>query len=149
MAAEQRASMLRALDKRLAFKGDMRFPCVPVLADEFSSKLLTVWATLGRPLSSAESEALRANMRAALAEGFEVSPDGAIIISWEASPGGPVTYQAELQEQSLEQRFDDWASTQDGPLFGAHADAKVLSVAATLGAPSAAPVLDVGAGTGR
>ncbi|HYQ17702.1 MAG TPA: class I SAM-dependent methyltransferase, partial [Polyangiaceae bacterium] len=148
-SAEQRAALMRALDKRLSFKGEMQFPCVPALADEFATKLLTVWATLGRPTSSAEAERLRSGMRAALSQGFDASPDGTIVVSWEASPGALVDYQAELLPRTLEERFDEWAAGQKGPLFGAHPDAKVVSVAATLGEPSAAPVLDVGAGTGR
>lgn len=147
--AEQRASMLRALDKRLMFKGEMLFPCVPVLADEFSAKLISVWATLGRTISSSEAETLRSSMRAALAHGYEVSADGGIVVSWEASPGGLINYTAALHQRSLGERYTDWAQARTGPLFGAQADAKVLSVAATLGTTSEARVLDVGAGTGR
>lgn len=147
--AEQRASLLRILDKRLVFAGSARFPCVPAAADLFSAKLITVWSTLGRTLSSAESETLRSSMRAALAHGYEVSPEGGIVVSWEAAPGGIIKYEAKLHEQSLEARFNDWAQGRKGPLFGAHPDAKVMSLAATLGEASAAPVLDVGAGTGR
>ena len=145
--ADRRASILRALDKRLTFKGEAQFPCMPVMADEFSAKLTTVWATLGRTISSEEREQLRSGLRAALSHGYEVSPHGAILISWEASPGGPVTYTAELQELSLAGRYDEWAESSTGPLFGAHPDAKVMSLASTLS--EGAPVLDVGAGTGR
>jgi len=145
--AERRASILRALDKRLTFKGDVLFPCMPVMADEFAAKLTTVWATLGRPISSEERDQLHSGLRAALAHGYEESPHGAILVRWEASPGGPVTYEAELQPQSLRERYDDWAETRTGPLFGAEPDAKVMSVASALGNGTA--VLDVGAGTGR
>lgn len=146
-AAERRASILRALDKRLAFKGELLLPCIPVMADEYSAKLTTVWAALGRTLSSDESEQLRSGLRAALAQGYEESPDGALLVRWEANPGGPVSYEAELQQQSLEERYDEWAETKTGALFGAAPDAKVLSLASALSA--GAPVLDVGAGTGR
>jgi len=144
---ERRASILRALDKRLAFKGELVLPCIPVMADEYSGKLTTVWAALGRALSSDELEQLRNGLRAALTQGYEESPDGALLVRWEASPGGPVSYEAELQQPSLEDRYDEWAETKTGALFGAAPDAKVLSLAATLSA--GAPVLDVGAGTGR
>jgi len=144
---ELRTSILRALDKRLQFKGELSLPCMPVMADEFSAKLITVWATLGRPISSEEREQLRSGLRAALTHAYEVSPQGAILVSWEASPGGPITYTAELQEQSLRERYDEWAESRTGPLFGVAPDAKVILVSSTLGA--GAPVLDVGAGTGR
>ncbi len=148
-AAEHRASVLRALDKRLSFKGEVLLPCMPVMADEFSSKLVTVWAALGRAISSHEREELRSSMRAALTHGYQVSPNGAILVSWETSPGGPIAYKAELHRRSLGERYDDFAELRTGPLFGAHPDAKVMTVASTLGEPSGAPVLDVGAGTGR
>jgi len=144
---ELRASILRNLDKRLTFKGNMLFPCIPVMADDFSTKLSTVWATLGRTISSEEREQLQIGMRAALKHGYEVSPHGAILVSWDARPGAPVTYEAELHEQSLIDRYDEWAEVRTGPLFGAAPDAKVMSLSSTLG--NEAPVLDVGAGTGR
>jgi len=146
-SGELRASVLRAFDKRLTFKGELSFPCVPVLADELLAKLTAVWAALGRPISSEEREQLQSGLRAALAHGYELSPQSTLLVSWEASPGGPVSYEAELQEQSLSERYDEWAGARTGPLFGAHPDAKVMHVAATLGA--GAPVLDLGAGTGR
>jgi SAM-dependent methyltransferase len=146
-AADLRASLLRALDKRLAFKGDVLLPCMPVMAEDFAARLMTVWATLGRTVSNDEREQLRSGLRAALTHGYDVSPHGAILVSWEASPGGPVTYTAELEEQSLQERYDEWAQSRSGPLFGASPDAKVIRVASMLS--DGAPVLDVGAGTGR
>jgi SAM-dependent methyltransferase len=147
--AEQRAAILRALDKRLSFKGELRFPCLPVMADEFSAKLATVWATQGRAISNDEREELRRSVRAALAHGYEVSPTGAILVSWEASQGGPIAYKAELHERRLNQRYEGWTESPSSPLFGAAPDVKLMHVAATLGDASSAPVLDVGAGTGR
>lgn len=146
-ATERRASILRALDKRLSFKGELRVPCMPVMADEFSAKLATVWAALGRPLSREESEQLRTGLREALTTGFEESPDGALLVRWEASAGGPVSYEAELHQVSLAERYGEWGDPRTGALFGAGPDAKVVSLAATLG--DGAPVLDVGAGNGR
>lgn len=141
--------MLRILERRLMFKGDALFPCVPALADEFSAKLVSVWATLGRPISGAEREQLRSGMRAALVHGYEVSPHGAIRLSWAASRDGLITYQAELHPRSLDGADDGRGERRLGSLFGAYPDAKIMSVAAGLGEPSRAPVLDVGAGTGR
>lgn len=131
------------------FKGDILFPCVPVLADEFTTRLITAWATLGRPISNEEGAELRACMRTALMTGYETSPHGAIYVSWEGFPGGAITYKIDLQVQSLQDRYNDWHQTEEGALFGALPDAKLMSIAATLGQASGAPVLDVGAGKGR
>jgi SAM-dependent methyltransferase len=86
-------------------------------------------------------------LRAALTAGFEESPDGTLAVRWKASPGGPVEYEAELHQVSLKERYVEWADSRTGTLFGAAPDAKVMSLASTLG--DGAPVLDVGAGTGR
>jgi SAM-dependent methyltransferase len=145
--AEQRAAILRALDRRLTFKGEVQLPCMPVMADEFFTRLTTVWAALGRPISSEERAHLQTSLRTALAYGYEVSPDGVMIVSWEASAGSPISYKADLKQQNLGQRYAEWADSRTGPLFGTAPDAKVLSVASALGAGAA--VLDVGAGTGR
>lgn len=145
--AEQRASIVRALDKRLTFKGQVRFPCMPVMAAEFAAKLVAVWTALGRPIASDEREQLQRGLRTALEHGYELSPQGSLLVSWEASAGDPVTYEAELEQQSLSERYDDWAGSHTGPLFGAEPDAKVMTVASTLG--DGAAVLDLGAGTGR
>lgn len=120
---------------------------MPVLADEFATRLTTVWASLGRTISNAEREQLRTGLRAALSHGYEQSPQNALLVRWEASPGGPVTYEAELQQHTLSDRYDEWAESRTGALFGVAPDAKVMNLASTLG--DGAPVLDLGAGTGR
>lgn len=150
-STDVRASMMRILDRRLVFRGDILFPCVPALADEFSARLITVWTAQGRPVSGAQGEELRRCMRTALASGYEASPNGLIQVSWQAhsSTDGLINYFIELQPRTLDDRYDEWLKGRSGPLFGALPDAKIMSVAATLGDPSAAPVLDVGAGTGR
>lgn len=143
--------MLRILDRRLVFRGDILFPCVPALADEYTAKLITIWTTEGRPISSAQGEELRRCMRTALETGYEASPNGSIHVSWEAnsSTDGLINYTIDLRRRTLEDQYSEWLKGRKGPLFGALPDAKVMSIASTLGDPSAAPVLDVGAGTGR
>ena len=45
--------------------------------------------------------------------------------------------------------YDEWVQKRPAPLFGKQPDAKVMSIARSLGNPSGIRVLDVGAGTGR
>jgi SAM-dependent methyltransferase len=150
-AGEVRASLMRILDRRLVSRGDILFPCVPALADEFSAKLISVWTALGRPVSSAQGDELRRCMRTALAAGYEASPNGAIQVSWQAhsTTDGLINYLIDLQPSTLDEKYNEWLQGRTGPLFGVLPDAKVMSIASSLGDPSAAPVLDVGAGTGR
>jgi SAM-dependent methyltransferase len=49
----------------------------------------------------------------------------------------------------MEEHYGDWVQGTESALFGKLPDAKVMAVAATLGDAKAAPVLDLGAGTGR
>lgn len=143
--------MLRVLDRRIVHKGDVVFPCVPELANEFAKRLLSTWELLGRPFSAAESEQLRETVRLALSNGYEFSPHGVMAVNWEAKapPDGRLLYQIRLHPRTLEDKYNDWLTQREGPLFGKAPDAKVMTLAATLGEPQSVNVLDLGAGTGR
>ncbi len=66
-------------------------------------------------------------------------------MSWEANAYNThVTYKAELVERSLEDKYGDWLKWREGPLFGALADAKIMSVASLLGDPAPPPSSTLG-----
>jgi SAM-dependent methyltransferase len=146
-----RPAMLRVLDRRIVSHGQVVFPCIPALAGQYASKLLATWASLGRQFSEAEAEQLRRVLSDALSTGYESSPHALLVVRWEAEPlpSALLRYTIEVQGQSIEDKYADWVKSRPQPLFGALPDAKVIAVAAQLGESSSAPVLDVGAGTGR
>jgi SAM-dependent methyltransferase len=67
----------------------------------------------------------------------------------EGAPEGGVAYNIETVIQSVGQAYDTWIGSRPQPFFGAHANAKVMSLAHSLGIPESVAVLDIGAGDGR
>jgi SAM-dependent methyltransferase len=120
------------------------------LLDTYVADLLGMWKALGKPFSEEEGAQLKIAVEMALRAGFEATPYARMVVSYEAqAPPHGVRYGIRLKENTIEQHYEHWLSDRKPPLFGAHPDAKVLEVAATLGSPRDARVLDVGAGTGR
>ena len=64
-------------------------------------------------------------------------------------PHPGIAYTVATVHSSTKEQFDRWVSEREPPLFGKHADMKVLHVAEQLGPPAEAAILDAGAGTGR
>ncbi|HEV8246445.1 MAG TPA: class I SAM-dependent methyltransferase, partial [Polyangiaceae bacterium] len=60
-----------------------------------------------------------------------------------------LSYKVGVQVSTIADEYDRWVKTRTPPLFGKHADSKVMMLARSLGEPKDVPVLDIGAGTGR
>ena len=60
-----------------------------------------------------------------------------------------LTFDISVKVPSFEDEYKNWVETQNPPLFGQYPDAKVMALAAELGNPALAPILDVGAANGR
>ena len=150
-AAALRQALLRRLPRRIAGAGHVRFPAVPALLDSYVESLQTIFTTLGRPFSTAELTKLRGILDEKLREGFRQSPYARVMITYETAtpPEVSLSYRIAVQISTIADEYAEWVATRTPPLFGAHADAKVLALARELGPPSEVPVLDVGAGTGR
>ena len=144
------AALERIAQRRILARGEVDFPCVPALLDAYVKQLLDMWEALGKPFSGEERTNLRNAVEMALAAGFEATPYARMVVSYEASaPPVGVRYAIRLKENTIEQHYAHWLSERTPPLFGTLPDAKVVALAATLGDCTKAPVLDLGAGTGR
>lgn len=143
--------MWKVLDRHIVSKGDVNFPCVPALAGQYASKLLGTWTSLGRAFTAAEAEQLRTALANVMTAGLERAAHALLMVHWEAEPPptARLNYRLEVHAQTLQNKYEEWVKFRPPPLFGVHPDAKVMSVAAQLGEAGSAPVLDVGAGTGR
>jgi SAM-dependent methyltransferase len=136
--------------RRVLARGEVDFPCIPALLDTYVADLLAMWKAMGKQFSDEEGAQLKRSVAMALRAGFEATPYARMVVSYEAqAPPHGVRYGIRLKENTIEQHYEHWLSERKPPLFGAHPDAKVIEVAATLGNPREARVLDVGAGTGR
>ena len=150
-ASLTRQALNRVVDRRTLSRGEFDFPCVPALAERFTTQLADAWHALGRPFSANELDELRKNVAHALATGFDASPYARMIVTYEAPPPprAGIRYIIRLKEHTMEEHYRHWVAERKPPLFGVRADSKVLSLAQELGPPASVAVLDVGAGTGR
>jgi SAM-dependent methyltransferase len=146
-----RQAMLRRLSRRIGGKGEIRLPCAPGLLDHYMKLFTTLFETLGKPFTADEAEQLKNIVERKLTEGFRISPYSQMLLVYETkSPPHPgIAYTVSTVLSSTKEQFDRWVAEREPPLFGKHADMKVLHVAEQLGPPERAAILDAGAGTGR
>jgi SAM-dependent methyltransferase len=110
-----------------------------------------MFASYGRVFSDVEIENLRSILDGKLKEGFAASPYSHVLVRYSAEkpPKIGISYWVSTEISTIEDQYADWVKTRTPPLFGTHPDTKVMDLARTLGNPADAPVLDIGAGTGR
>jgi len=144
-------ALMGRVERKMRTHGEVILPCAPSLLDEYLRRLIGFCALLGKRFSEAEERHLREILEPRLKRGFEASPHSIIRFTWkpEDPPGSGIDYTISLEITQMTDHYESWVQTRTPPLFGAHADAKALAVAASLGAPADCPILDIGAGTGR
>ncbi|MEG3935586.1 class I SAM-dependent methyltransferase [Microcoleus sp. T3_B1] len=142
------------LKKSIGLKGEFYLPCLPSMLDDYLKLLSDFLNILGQNIDAAQAENLRTLIANALAEGFKNSPHANLIVSYfpansQTGLAGGITLNTKIQVESMAQKYHSWPDIRPEPLFGSHPDAKVIAIAAELGEPGKAPILDVGAGPGR
>lgn len=149
-ASALKVAVTRLLDERIVAQGDLAFPCVPAMLDAYMAKLATIFELLGKPFSTQDLDAMRVIVERTLAEGYRSYPYGKLIVSYVSRPDQPgISYKVLLKQETMADAYQNWVSDDKPPPFGKFADARVLALAAELGERDQAPVLDIGAGTGR
>jgi 2-polyprenyl-3-methyl-5-hydroxy-6-metoxy-1,4-benzoquinol methylase len=146
-----RLALIRRVDHRSLAEGQVDFPCLPSMLDVYMKKLATLWEVLGKPFKEEELATLREIMEKTLISGHQSSPYARIIVGFQNRPAPEgIKYLVRLNAQTLEQIYSTgWIGEGKETPFGRLPDAKVMALAASLGDPASAPVLDIGAGTGR
>ena len=144
-----RPALIRIVDRRTELTGTIEFPALPALADHISERIVEMFAGFTQPFSREETGALRAMVVRALDQAYETSSESRLVVKYSTPPGKGVQYEIGVRHLSMEERYEHWASLKEPPLFGKLPDAMVMNMAASLGKPDEAPIVDVGAGTGR
>lgn len=146
-----RHAMLRRLRRRVSGSGQITYPAVPALVEHYTESLCKVFAGMGRDFNRDETAALRAHLQKHATEGFAASPFSRIVVDYHTDdpPSITLSYTVKTELSTVEDEYEDWTKNRKPPLFGEQPDAKVTILARTLGPPAEAPVLDIGAGTGR
>ena len=144
-----RLALQHRLDRKLRIKGELLFPCLPSLLEEFTQRLATVFATFGKPFSAGEIDEMRSLMRGQLEKGYATSSLSQLKVWWWSDDAKEmvVHYRMQVVERSKSGQYEHWVKSRKPPLFGAHPDARVMNVAGTLLPGSR--IADLGAGTGR
>jgi SAM-dependent methyltransferase len=146
---EVRAALRERVLQRIAASGSWKVPAVPALLDAYIVTCNELFSSAGRRFAPEEIEAARALVKEAVDSAFGASQRSKVAIRYHAEAAQPLGFEVNAEASGIAETYERWESAEDAPLFGAHADARVLSVAAELGAPNEVPVLDLGAGTGR
>jgi SAM-dependent methyltransferase len=146
-----RKAVVRRLPRRLAGTGELRLPAMPSLVDEYVQRLQAIFTALGRKFDDDELAKLHRILEGKLQAAFKESPYARVLVTYETNPPPKVslTYKMSVKISTIADEYAEWVANRAAPLFGAHADAKVMALAHELGPPAEVPVLDVGAGTGR
>jgi SAM-dependent methyltransferase len=144
-------AMVRRLPRRLAASGQLVLPAVPSLIDLYTESLTTIFAAVGRVFTPNEVEHLRDLLKRNLDAAFAESPFSKVVVDYKTNPppNTALSYAMTYRVVTLGDEYAEWVRTREPPYFGAHADAKVIDFARSLGEPASVSVLDVGAGTGR
>ncbi|WP_019500326.1 class I SAM-dependent methyltransferase [Pseudanabaena sp. PCC 6802] len=134
--------------------GELIIPCIPSFLDYYVQQISGLFVALGQTFSADELADLRTAIAKKLEEGFNASPDSKLAFRYELANlelglNGGLQLSVNLRTPTTEETYEEWTKTREGPLFGSHPDAKVMAVIKELGDPANAPILDVGAGTGR
>ena len=148
-AEQLRSAMSRRLLGRTVTSCQMRLPAVPSMIDDIQSLIYQSTDALGVTFTPEQKAQLRNILATQLSNAYAASERAEILISYEAPVGFTVNYTIEPRYSSLSETYDNWVSTRQPPYFGKNPDARVMAIAREFSAAAAAPVLDIGAGTGR
>jgi SAM-dependent methyltransferase len=146
-----RTAIAQRLPRRTTAKGQVRWPAIPALLDDYTRTLAETFAGLGFPFDDAEQQGMREILARKLNQGWKTSPFSKIVVDYQTDPppSGGLSYTISHAIVTMDDEYAEWVENRQAPLFGAHPDAKVMALARALGRPDEVAVLDVGAGTGR
>jgi SAM-dependent methyltransferase len=141
----------RKLDRRVVGEAQITVPCVPEMREHYIGLFAKLFESYGKPFTKGELDDLRKLVADHLEQGFAESPYATMTMrmNTEPPPSPGIGYLLTRHVPTMEDQYEDWVREREPPLFGEHADRKLLHVAAALGLPVTVPILDVGAGTGR
>lgn len=142
-------AMRRRMYQKAEASGEITVPAVPAMIDEYVTLCDNLFSAVGRKFSDDDLARLREVLERQLAEAYRASPRSSIVISYDARMQKPLNYHIKGVWWSVAGAYENWLNERTPPLFGSEPDARVRHLAAEFAVPTACPVLDIGAGTGR
>ncbi|NBW86244.1 MAG: class I SAM-dependent methyltransferase [Planctomycetia bacterium] len=141
--------MTRRLLGRALASGEIRLPAVPGMLGDYQSLCERTFAAIGVDFSAEQSGRLREVLAGQLTAAYSESPRSEILITYDSPVGLTVNYHVKAVWNTIGGTYDAWVASRQTPYFGTAPDARVWALAGEATDPTACPVLDVGAGTGR
>lgn len=147
--ADLHGAMIRRLHRRAIATGTITIPAVPALLDDYVAMCEATFAALGVHFTDEQVDRLREILDGQLIQAYSASPRSTIVITYESPVGNVVNYHVKAEWSTVDDAYSTWLDTREPPYFGTAPDARVVALAEEAADPSAFPILDVGAGTGR
>ncbi len=131
-------------------QGQLTLAAVPALLEDYVRLLLDTFRASGVEFNEEEIAQLRGILRDQIAAAFSASSRSDITVAYAiASNGLAVEYRVTPVYRSIAETYDAWVSDRTPPLFGSYPDTRIWHLAHEHVVPGSAPILDIGAGTGR
>ena len=146
---EIREALAARVDNLIRADGEIHFPAVPAMREEFTDKCVRTFAEAGRAFNADERSHLAGVLGRALTEGYAFSQRSSVTVAYRSRSAGPLDYEVSVNRVTLEAAYDEWVAQRQPPLFGPGPDARIWALAAEVADPKGCRVLDIGAGTGR
>jgi SAM-dependent methyltransferase len=131
-------------------QGQLTLPAVPGLLENYVQLLLDTFGASGVEFSEDNISQLRGILRDQIDAAFSASSRSDITVAYAiASNGLAVDYHVTPVYRSIAEAYDAWVAERTPPLFGSYPDTRIWHLAHEHDVPGDAPILDIGAGTGR
>ncbi len=142
-------AVVSRLVTKITANGQITFPAVPALLDDYVDRCTEVFASVGREFSDEERDHLRSVLEGVLDAAYRASQRSTVTVHYESVAAGALSYNVVLHAMTIEEAYHHWVATREPPLFGIHPDARVWALAAEAADPAGHRILDIGGGTGR
>lgn len=136
----------------LSAVGEITWPCIPAMVDNYVNLLIELFTTFGRPMPAHRQTQLRETLLRKLNEGFAMASTALITVQYQTTkpPDTGIACEFILKIPPLAQHYNSWLKNKTDPLFGGYPDAKVMAIASLFEQyPHLVNVLDIGGGVGR
>ena len=152
-----RQIILNSLTSRTTYEGNITFPCVPSALDQYERQLQRLFTEFGKPLSVEEMTQVRELLQNNLRDGYQRGGSNYVVVNYQVTTAPTLKkslgVRVGVQVPTLDEQYKTWAAKRGDNPFGAHPDARVMSVVDMLAAAhppgTKFAALDVGAGPGR
>jgi SAM-dependent methyltransferase len=146
---ELRKALVRRLTRRMSASCSLTLPAIPGMVDSYAERFTLLVRALGRKPVPEQTHELKDDLERMVGEAFAQSQRSNVVVTCDAPTGMDLRYTVTADPFSLVDAYEQWHAALPEPMFGAHPDARLLSLLADIADPKSCSILDIGAGLGR